>query len=277
MSDRNPSRLSHAHERPDLRADNPMYERAGSAQTAFEASSKGEDAERAARRDSFMVKRQEPKPVLRPSPSLALGPDGAAFDAQWNEERRRARPVSNALDSRDHLERRMTMDNNHPRDVLRDGSLKASIWRNETADKGPFYSASLARTYKDEASGELRDSHSFAGTELLRVAELARKAYDRTQELRREHRDQVAHESQQPAQDHNAQRAPVRDGSAPTPQERQSQPQQANLPTPERQSAQPEPARNAPIVDPAREQRRQEFQEQRQAVPAPTQGHTRQQ
>lgn len=79
------------------------------------------------------------------------------------------------------------MDDNAPRDVLRDGALKASIWRNE-GENGPFYSASLARTYKDEGSGELRDSHSFAGNELLRVSELARKAYDRTQELRREDR-----------------------------------------------------------------------------------------
>lgn len=79
------------------------------------------------------------------------------------------------------------MDDNGPRDVLRDGALKASIWRNE-GEKGPFYSTTLARTYKVEGTDELRDSHNFAGTELLRVSELARKAYDRTQELRREDR-----------------------------------------------------------------------------------------
>jgi hypothetical protein len=76
------------------------------------------------------------------------------------------------------------MENEPPRDVLRDGNLKASIWRNE-AERGPFYSATLSRTYRDQ-EGELRDTHSFAGTELLRVSELARKAYDRTQELRRD-------------------------------------------------------------------------------------------
>ena len=80
----------------------------------------------------------------------------------------------------------MTTENNAPRDVLRDGNLKATIWKSE-GEKGPFYSANLARTYKDE-NGELRDSHSFAGAELLRVSELARKAYDRTQALRREDR-----------------------------------------------------------------------------------------
>jgi hypothetical protein len=84
------------------------------------------------------------------------------------------------------------MENNPPRDTLRDGNLKASIWRNESSEKGSFYSASLSRTYKDQ-NGELRDTHSFAGNELLRVSELARKAYDRTQELRREDRSGADH------------------------------------------------------------------------------------
>ena len=91
MSDFTPTRLSHAHERADLRADNPLYERAGSARDAFDAQRIKEETERAARRESFMVKRQQPKPVLRPSLSLSLGADGAAFDAQWNEERSQAR------------------------------------------------------------------------------------------------------------------------------------------------------------------------------------------
>lgn len=73
---------------------------------------------------------------------------------------------------------------NPPRDVLRDGNLKSSIWRNE-GEKGPFYSATLSRTYTDH-DGQPRDSNSFAGTDLLRLSELARKTYDRTQDLRRE-------------------------------------------------------------------------------------------
>ncbi|MCF8467281.1 MAG: hypothetical protein K9G33_07745 [Sneathiella sp.] len=75
---------------------------------------------------------------------------------------------------------------NPPRDVLRDGNLKASVWRNES-EKGPFYSVNLSRVYRDD-QGDLRDSQSFATGDLLRVAELARKTYDRTQELRREDR-----------------------------------------------------------------------------------------
>lgn len=175
------STLSHAHEAPELRRDNPLYERAGSVRAAF-------DAERAPRRESFMVKRQHPRPVLRPGPALAREPERTAFDAQWREEYNQARQFNAA---HGHLniqsERNTTMDdtnsNNSPRDVLRDGNLKASIWRNE-GEKGPFYSVNLARVYRDE-HGELRDSHSFAGADLLRVSELARRTYERAQELRR--------------------------------------------------------------------------------------------
>lgn len=84
------------------------------------------------------------------------------------------------------------MDNeqNGPRETIRDGMLKSAIWRNE-GENGPYYSATLSRTYKDQ-NGDLRDTHSFSGTELLRVSELARKSYERTQELRREDRGQKA-------------------------------------------------------------------------------------
>lgn len=71
-----------------------------------------------------------------------------------------------------------------PADVLRDGNLKASIWRNE-ADKGPFFATTFARTYRD-TDGNARDTHSFVGSDLLKLSELARAAYTRSSELRRE-------------------------------------------------------------------------------------------
>lgn len=48
----------------------------------------------AQRRESFMVKRDRPRPVLRPGPSLSLGPDRAAFDTAWQSERRAANDPS---------------------------------------------------------------------------------------------------------------------------------------------------------------------------------------
>lgn len=40
----------------------------------------------AQRRASQMVKDDRPKPVQRPGPALAQGPDGAAFNARWRAE-----------------------------------------------------------------------------------------------------------------------------------------------------------------------------------------------
>lgn len=68
-----------------------------------------------------------------------------------------------------------------PVETLRDGAIKAAIWRNES-ENGAFFGVTFARTYKD-AGGELQDTESFSGTQLLRLARLAEKAYDRTAKL----------------------------------------------------------------------------------------------
>lgn len=83
-------------------------------------------------------------------------------------------------------------ESNGPADVLRDGNIKATIWKNER-ENGPSFSTVFARTWQDE-DGAFKDSHSFSGTELLRVSELARGAYTRTVELRQEHRVEITRE-----------------------------------------------------------------------------------
>ncbi len=50
------------------------------------AANKSSDAAREARRQSFMVQRSQPVPVLRPGPQLSLGADRAAFNARWARE-----------------------------------------------------------------------------------------------------------------------------------------------------------------------------------------------
>lgn len=75
-------------------------------------------------------------------------------------------------------------ENTPPIETLRDGNLKATLWVNE-GDNGPFITTTLSRTYTDQR-GEVRDTNGFTGADLLRVAELARQAYSRSGELRRE-------------------------------------------------------------------------------------------
>ena len=70
-------------------------------------------------------------------------------------------------------------------EVIDDGHLKAKIWRNES-ENGPFFRTTFSRTYKDD-NGEYQDTQSFTSYDLLRISELARLAYNRTKELRREH------------------------------------------------------------------------------------------
>lgn len=74
---------------------------------------------------------------------------------------------------------------NTPLEVLRDGSLKATIWEN-AGENGPYFTTTFARTYQAN-DGSLKDSHSFSGSELLRVAELARQAYATVNAHRRDH------------------------------------------------------------------------------------------
>ena len=69
-----------------------------------------------------------------------------------------------------------------PIETLRDGKLKATIWKNE-GEKGAFFSVQITSLYEDQA-GNLKDGQSFNRNDLLKVALLATKAYERTAELR---------------------------------------------------------------------------------------------
>lgn len=79
---------------------------------------------------------------------------------------------------------------NQPTETLRDGRLKATIWKN-FGDNGNFYTVNLSRSFKDEA-GTWQDSDSYSGAELLRISRLAGKAYDRIGELRQADREALA-------------------------------------------------------------------------------------
>ena len=71
-----------------------------------------------------------------------------------------------------------------PVETVREGRLKASIWRNE-AESGAYHSISLARTYSDK-DGQLRDTQSFRAKDMLPLSELARRAHHQAHELDRE-------------------------------------------------------------------------------------------
>lgn len=73
---------------------------------------------------------------------------------------------------------------NRPVENLREGPLKAAIWRNE-GENGAYHSVTVARTYKDK-DGELRDTNSFRAKDMLGLSELTRRAHHHSHDLDRE-------------------------------------------------------------------------------------------
>lgn len=74
-----------------------------------------------------------------------------------------------------------------PEFTIRDGSVKATTWRN-SGENGDYFTTSFTRTYRDEKSGDLRDTNAFSGADLLKVSALAQEAYQQCRALRQEQR-----------------------------------------------------------------------------------------
>jgi hypothetical protein len=79
-------------------------------------------------------------------------------------------------------------EQNKPRPVekLRAYPVQAAIWRNES-ENGVFHSVTFSRVYKD--GDDYKDVDSYSGTQLLQLAHLAPKAYDRAEALTRKARE----------------------------------------------------------------------------------------
>lgn len=71
----------------------------------------------------------------------------------------------------------MSNTKNKPIRTLRDGQIKAVIWKNQSEDGGAFYSVEFVRSYRD-SQDNWHDTSSFSNGQLLKVAHLATKAYD---------------------------------------------------------------------------------------------------
>ena len=60
-----------------------------------------------------------------------------------------------------------------PVHTLRDGAIELAIWRND-GDKGPFFSVTHRRSYKQ--GDEWKDSDSYSEDDLLRLAKMLYEA-----------------------------------------------------------------------------------------------------
>lgn len=70
-----------------------------------------------------------------------------------------------------------------PIETLRDGALRLSIFRN-SSERGPYYTMAVGRSFKDEKTGQFRETSTFQGSEALRMGQLLVKGYERVLALR---------------------------------------------------------------------------------------------
>lgn len=62
-----------------------------------------------------------------------------------------------------------------PIQTLRDGPVVVKLWRQE-GKNGPYVTATLGRTYKNEKTGEYGETRSLSGSEVLRAQALLGEA-----------------------------------------------------------------------------------------------------
>ena len=62
-----------------------------------------------------------------------------------------------------------------PIQTLRDGAIVVKLWRQD-GKKGPYVSATLGRTYKNEETGEYGESRSLSGSDVLKAQALLGEA-----------------------------------------------------------------------------------------------------
>lgn len=74
-------------------------------------------------------------------------------------------------------------DKKRPIAKIRDGWLEAAVWENTTKDGKTYHVVSIQAGYKTEQG--IRNRSTFTVDELLKVAELAKKARERALGLRR--------------------------------------------------------------------------------------------
>ncbi len=151
-------------------------------------------------REQSMVERDHLLPAPRPNLPFADDVDAASFAARWNAERHRTAQEHQPNYQPKGDEPMSDETPNRPAETLREGSLKAAIWRNES-ERGAYHSVTLARTYKDQ-EGNFHDTSSFRAQDMLGLAELARQAHHHTNDLDREafKEQRQAQEQQAPAQ-----------------------------------------------------------------------------
>jgi hypothetical protein len=66
---------------------------------------------------------------------------------------------------------------------FRQGGVKVDVWRNP-GQNGDMFNTTISNSYKDDASGEWKDTKSFSPTDLAVVSQLSSQAFQAIGELK---------------------------------------------------------------------------------------------
>lgn len=100
------------------------------------------------------------------------------------------------MSERSHDDERGKERGNKPIDVLRDGSLRLAIFRNQH-ESGESYAMVPGRIYTDKETGKVHETHSLNSHEALRMAHLLTRGHDRVSEFREQDKAQEKEQSQE--------------------------------------------------------------------------------
>jgi len=71
--------------------------------------------------------------------------------------------------------------------TFKQGGVEVSVWKN-SGEQGDIYNATIRKSYKDEKSGEWKESTSFSPTDLAVLAQLSGQAFQAIGELKAQSR-----------------------------------------------------------------------------------------
>ena len=71
--------------------------------------------------------------------------------------------------------------------TFKQGGLEVSVWKNHT-EQGDLFNTTIRNSYKDDKSGEWKETKSFSPTDLAVVAQLSSQAFQAIGELKAQSR-----------------------------------------------------------------------------------------
>jgi hypothetical protein len=74
-----------------------------------------------------------------------------------------------------------------PVKTFKQGGIEVSVWKN-SGEQGDMYNATIRKSYKDEKSGEWKETSSLSPTDLAVVSQLSSQAFQAITELKSQSR-----------------------------------------------------------------------------------------